>query len=301
MTSFAFILGVLPLMLASGAGAASRHSIGTGVFAGMLFATMIGIFFIPLFFRVIRRLAERRSTRATHAWRTGGGGRLMRRAFAVLAWMGVTIVGCKVGPRYKPEPVIPPAERIGVTPSSDSARRFFDSLAVERARDSLPLVAPNAPHPTLNAAAANAAAWLDIIHDTTLVSLVDIALRQNRDLQRGDRANQGVPRGRRHCARSTAAERERQRHARARIRLRSARSRRRRIARRALTGDLAWELDFWGRVRRRRRGGERGPRRAGSGGARDGAVARQRCRLELPATARAGPGARDRRADVEHA
>jgi hydrophobe/amphiphile efflux-1 (HAE1) family protein len=66
MTSFAFILGVLPLMLASGAGAASRHSIGTGVFAGMLFATTIGIFFIPLFFQVIRRLAERRSSRATH-------------------------------------------------------------------------------------------------------------------------------------------------------------------------------------------------------------------------------------------
>ena len=63
MTSFAFILGVLPLMLASGAGAASRHSIGTGVFSGILFATTIGIFFIPLFFSVIRRLAERSSKR----------------------------------------------------------------------------------------------------------------------------------------------------------------------------------------------------------------------------------------------
>ena len=65
MTSFAFILGVLPLMLASGAGAVSRHSIGTGVFAGMLFATTVGIFFIPLFFRIIRGLAEgRQSTKA---------------------------------------------------------------------------------------------------------------------------------------------------------------------------------------------------------------------------------------------
>jgi multidrug efflux pump len=64
MTSFAFILGVLPLMLASGAGAASRHSIGTGVFAGMLFATTIGIFFIPLFFRVIRGVAEGRRHRS---------------------------------------------------------------------------------------------------------------------------------------------------------------------------------------------------------------------------------------------
>jgi multidrug efflux pump len=59
MTSFAFIFGVSPLVIASGAGAQSRHSLGTGVFAGMLFATTIGIFFIPLFFRVIRGLAER--------------------------------------------------------------------------------------------------------------------------------------------------------------------------------------------------------------------------------------------------
>jgi hydrophobe/amphiphile efflux-1 (HAE1) family protein len=59
MTSFAFILGVFPLVVASGAGAVSRHSIGTGVFAGMLFATTVGIFFIPLFFVVIRQFAER--------------------------------------------------------------------------------------------------------------------------------------------------------------------------------------------------------------------------------------------------
>jgi hypothetical protein len=50
-------------MVASGAGAASRHSIGTGVFAGMLFATTIGILFIPLFFRVIRGLAEGRAAK----------------------------------------------------------------------------------------------------------------------------------------------------------------------------------------------------------------------------------------------
>jgi multidrug efflux pump len=60
MTSFAFILGVSPLVVAGGAGAVSRHSIGTTVFAGMLLATTIGIFFIPLFFRVIRGLAEGR-------------------------------------------------------------------------------------------------------------------------------------------------------------------------------------------------------------------------------------------------
>jgi multidrug efflux pump subunit AcrB len=59
MTSFAFILGVTPLLLASGAGAASRHSIGTGVFFGMLIATLVGVFFIPFFFAAIRAFSER--------------------------------------------------------------------------------------------------------------------------------------------------------------------------------------------------------------------------------------------------
>jgi hydrophobe/amphiphile efflux-1 (HAE1) family protein len=59
MTSFAFILGVVPLLIASGAGAESRHSIGTGVFFGMLMATTVGVFFIPLFFYLIGRLGER--------------------------------------------------------------------------------------------------------------------------------------------------------------------------------------------------------------------------------------------------
>jgi hydrophobe/amphiphile efflux-1 (HAE1) family protein len=67
MTSFAFILGVAPLVIAGGAGAASRHSLGTGVFAGMLVATSIGVFFIPLFFAAIEGLANRRATRTGDA------------------------------------------------------------------------------------------------------------------------------------------------------------------------------------------------------------------------------------------
>jgi multidrug efflux pump len=56
MTSMAFILGVLPLVLSSGAGAASRHEIGTGVIGGMLFATFLGLLMIPVFYVVVRRL-----------------------------------------------------------------------------------------------------------------------------------------------------------------------------------------------------------------------------------------------------
>ena len=59
MTSMAFILGVFPLVVASGAGAASRNSIGTGVFGGMLAATFLAIFFVPLFFVIIGKIARR--------------------------------------------------------------------------------------------------------------------------------------------------------------------------------------------------------------------------------------------------
>jgi multidrug efflux pump len=52
----AFILGVLPLVLASGAGKASQHSIGTGVLGGMLSATALAVFFVPVFFVVVRRI-----------------------------------------------------------------------------------------------------------------------------------------------------------------------------------------------------------------------------------------------------
>ncbi|HNP27969.1 MAG TPA: multidrug efflux RND transporter permease subunit [Nitrospirales bacterium] len=59
MTSMAFIFGVVPLVIASGAGAASRQSIGTGVFGGMLAATLLAIFFVPLFFVLIRKFGAR--------------------------------------------------------------------------------------------------------------------------------------------------------------------------------------------------------------------------------------------------
>jgi multidrug efflux pump len=58
MTSFAFILGVLPLALSTGAGANARHSIGTGVVGGMLTAALLGVLLVPVFYVVIRRLLK---------------------------------------------------------------------------------------------------------------------------------------------------------------------------------------------------------------------------------------------------
>jgi HAE1 family hydrophobic/amphiphilic exporter-1 len=60
MTSFAFVLGIWPLVNATGAGAASRRSLGTAVFGGMLAATVLAVFFVPVFFVVMQGLSELR-------------------------------------------------------------------------------------------------------------------------------------------------------------------------------------------------------------------------------------------------
>jgi multidrug efflux pump len=61
MTSFAFIMGVVPLMFASGAGAEIRHALGVTVFAGMLGVTFFGLLLTPVFYVLVRRLTERRT------------------------------------------------------------------------------------------------------------------------------------------------------------------------------------------------------------------------------------------------
>src|SRR5207237_2113654 len=80
MTSFAFILGVFPLVVATGAGAEMRHSLGTAVFAGMFGVTLFGIFLTPVFFYVIQGLGE-------------------TRLFAALPirWIGSALLGASLG------------------------------------------------------------------------------------------------------------------------------------------------------------------------------------------------------------
>jgi HAE1 family hydrophobic/amphiphilic exporter-1 len=65
MTSFAFILGVVPLVTATGAGAAARVSLGLCVFSGMIASTCLAVLFVPSFFTVLQRFEERgRSAKA---------------------------------------------------------------------------------------------------------------------------------------------------------------------------------------------------------------------------------------------
>jgi multidrug efflux pump len=67
MTSLAFILGMVPLVVSTGAGAASRIAVGTGVMGGMMAATILGIFFIPLFYLAVRRWIARKPPMPTGA------------------------------------------------------------------------------------------------------------------------------------------------------------------------------------------------------------------------------------------
>ena len=67
MTSFAFILGVVPLVLATGAGAEMRRTLGIAVFSGMLGVTAFGIFFTPVFYSVIRKFTESKTAPAAAA------------------------------------------------------------------------------------------------------------------------------------------------------------------------------------------------------------------------------------------
>ena len=72
MTSLAFIFGVLPLAIATGAGANARHSIGTGIMGGMIGEATLAMLYVPLFFYIFDRLAER-SSGESHEPVKGGG------------------------------------------------------------------------------------------------------------------------------------------------------------------------------------------------------------------------------------
>ena len=72
MTSLAFTFGVLPMALATGAGQGSQHSIATGVVGGMITATVLVVFFVPLFYVLVVGLFERRSRKAADEAQAAG-------------------------------------------------------------------------------------------------------------------------------------------------------------------------------------------------------------------------------------
>jgi multidrug efflux pump subunit AcrB len=107
MTSFAFILGVVPLLITTGAGAEMRRTLGTAVFSGMLGVTLFGIFLTPVFFYVIEGLTEVPLFSSERARRLGQG---FRTGFAV-ATLGVFWLTSQLG-RAMRRPVAPPRQPV---------------------------------------------------------------------------------------------------------------------------------------------------------------------------------------------
>ena len=140
MTSFAFIFGVLPLAISTSAGANSRVAIGTAVIGGMLTATILAIFYIPLFFVLIRRgtrdvlkhfhhdkpdetTAEAIRSARPQCVEPPGGNRMIRK---ILLGVSLAVVSaCSMAPKYvQPELPVPPelADRRRL-PSAKAKRR----------------------------------------------------------------------------------------------------------------------------------------------------------------------------------
>ncbi len=173
---------------------------------------------------------------------------MSRRTLATL--LSVALAGCAVGPRYAPVATPADSARIGADATSGATRAFFDSLARARANDSTAVTGPRIPPPRdLATDSIEAVAWRDIVRDTTLVRLVETALRQNRDLEsaiariREFRADVGIARAPLFpgfTANAGASTNQ--------IAIGSAPP----VSYDAfrITGDVSWELDFWGRTRR---------------------------------------------------
>ncbi len=163
--------------------------------------------------------------------------------------LALAAAGCAAGPSYHPEEVVPPSTRVGAATSSHEARAFFDSLAAARASDTLTAAgAPPAPRVLLPDSLANLA-WLDIFRDSTMTGLIRTALSQNRDLQtavgriREFRAEVGIARAPLFpslTANGTVSTNQ--------VAIGSFPPTSYDAFR--VTGDVAWELDFWGRTRR---------------------------------------------------
>jgi len=135
MTSLAFILGMLPMVIASGPGSASRQAIGTGVFFGMIFAVTVGILLVPFFFVLIYKMKA-----------------MMKHTLLYIAVSGMTLLtSCQLGKHYtRPDLHLP---------------QQLDTL---RQQDTLSIADMQ---------------WWEIYTDTTLQSLIEKTLDNNKDMK----------------------------------------------------------------------------------------------------------------------
>ncbi len=171
---------------------------------------------------------------------------MIRRLLAAL--VAAPMAACMVGPAYHAPTPMPAGAVIARPPVPDSTRAFFDSLAAARTRDSIATAPAPVTQRLLVQDSLAGVAWLDILRDTTLVQLVNTALRQNRNLQTAVariqeyRADAGAARAPLFPSLTANGSVSSNQIALGFIPPVSYRATR-------VTGDVAWELDFWGRLR----------------------------------------------------
>ena len=161
------------------------------------------------------------------------------------------LAGCAVGPRYRAVSPVPESARIGAGQRAgaraDSTRAFFDSLAAARSSDTV-RTPPPAPHALAETALADLA-WVDVLRDTVLTRLVGTALQRNPDVAAARarieeyRAMAGVARAPLFPSLTANGSVSRNQVAFGSFPPQTYTAYR-------VTGDLAWELDFWGKTRR---------------------------------------------------
>lgn len=158
------------------------------------------------------------------------------------------VAGCMIGPSYHAASPAPEGSRIALPATPDSTRTFFDSLAAARRRDSVAVAGTPVTQRLVVQDSMAGVAWLDILRDTTLVRLVNTALKQNRNLLTAVariqeyRAQAGVARAPLMPSVTANGSVGSAQVALGFIPPASYHATR-------VTGDVSWELDFWGRIR----------------------------------------------------
>ena len=154
MTSLAFILGAIPLVIATGAGANSRHSIGTGIVGGMTAATVLAIFFVPMFFRLFEGLSEKGKKPVSTEGSGGSGGNGGSEMLANLAPPPPVVSATaddlsntlaqrlNVLETVPPEQIGPPLTTPALGSLDDTLMRRLDTLATAPVESAAPPVTP---------------------------------------------------------------------------------------------------------------------------------------------------------------
>jgi len=156
MTSLAFGLGVVPLAISTGAGSGSQNAIGTGVLGGTISATVLGIFFVPMFFVVVTRLFGKNGPRKTPLHRENDMNKIHAWKLTPVV-LALALAGCgTLAPSYE-QPAAPVASN---WPQGEAYQA--DSPAAQAAID---------------------LAWRDLFVDQRLEQLLELALKENRDLR----------------------------------------------------------------------------------------------------------------------